>query len=100
MVAKVKVIHKVDVEEGLMVPVESVFSKEGKNGVWLVDKKTNKVVKKEVEVKKICGEGYLHVISDIKPGDIVVTAGVYSIIENQEVKLLPKKSKTNTGGLL
>ncbi len=100
MVAKVKVVQKGDIEEGLMVPVESVFSEGGKNSVWVVNKNNKKVTKRNVQVKKICGEGYLHIISDIKAGDVVVTAGVHSLIENQEVKLLPKKSKTNNGGLL
>ena len=40
-------------------------------------------------------------ISDgLEPGDIIVTSGVHKIAEGEKVKILPKASATNAGGLL
>ncbi|MCW3807946.1 efflux RND transporter periplasmic adaptor subunit [Plebeiibacterium marinum] len=99
MVAKVKVLQDSSCKESMLVPVESVFAEAGKKYIWLIT--SNATVKKqEVSVLKVQGNGLIEIKSNIKAGQQVVTAGVHTLIENQEVKVLPKKSETNIGGLL
>ncbi|GAF01446.1 efflux RND transporter periplasmic adaptor subunit [Saccharicrinis fermentans] len=99
MVAKVKVIQKISENAGLLVPVEAVFAQAGKQYIWVIDRDMS-VKKHEVTASKIHGDGLMEIKSEIKTGEKVVTAGVHSLIEGQKVKILPKKSATNIGGLL
>ena len=100
MVAKVKVQKNNSDNNNLLVPIESVFSNGQKKYVWLIDNNSHKVKKREVNVSEIQGNGLVEISATINIGDIVVTAGIHSLVENQEVKVLPKKSETNIGGLL
>ncbi len=100
MVAKVKIEKNNPDNKNLLVPVESVFSNGPNKYVWIIDNNNHKVLKQEVSVAKIQGNGLVEISSNIKVGDVVVTAGIHSLVENQEVKVLPKKSETNIGGLL
>ncbi|MCW3786020.1 efflux RND transporter periplasmic adaptor subunit [Plebeiibacterium sediminum] len=100
MVAKVKVQKSNSDNKNLLVPIESVFSSGQKKYVWLIDNNSHKVKKQEVNVSEIQGNGLVEISAAINIGDIVVTAGIHSLVENQEVKVLPKKSETNIGGLL
>ena len=36
----------------------------------------------------------------LEPGEIIVISGVHKIAEGEKVKILPKASATNAGGLL
>lgn len=101
MVAKVKISKNHSIDNHLLVPIESVFSNGKNKYVWIIDTNSNKVVKKEVQTFSIQGNGLIEISSSIiSIGDNVVTAGVHSLTENQQVKILPKKSETNIGGLL
>ncbi len=101
MVAKVNITKNSSNNNHLLVPIESVFTTGQNKYVWVIDQNSNKVIKKEVNTFNIQGNGLIEVSSSIiNIGDKVVTAGVHSLTENQEVKILPKKSETNIGGLL
>ena len=69
------------------LPGSALFDKAGRPAVWLVDRERNVVMLKEVVVDRyetdrvIVGEG-------LAKGDIVVTAGVNRLRENQKVRLL------------
>ena len=99
MVAKVNVIKMEDAQSGLLVPVESVFSQAGKKYIWIIDQNMS-VKKHEVTVSKVHGNGLIELKNHIKVGQKIVTAGVHTLVEGQTVKVLPKKSETNIGGLL
>lgn len=100
MVAKVKVTKEQQNGEGLLVPVEAVFSSNQEKYVWIIQSKNMQVTKQKVSVLKVHGNGLIEINSNIKAGENIVTAGVHSLIEGQKVKILPKKSETNIGGLL
>ncbi len=99
MVAKVNVLMSKEGESGFLVPVESVFASAQKKYIWLIGQNM-KIKKQEVSASKIHGNGLIEIKANIKVGEKVVTAGVHSIVEGQIVKILPKTSKTNIGGLL
>ncbi len=100
MVAVVNVQYQPKGDSNTQVPVEAVFAQGSKSYVWVVDKNTNEVSKQEVSVGKLLGSGMIEIVSGITTGNVVVTAGVHSLVENQQVKLMPKKSATNIGELL
>ncbi len=100
MVAKLNVYQGNEDTNGILVPVESVFTSGAEKYVWLIEKGTMAVKKTKVSPLKIHGNGLIEVAAPIKVGDVVVTAGVHSLVDQQKVKVLPKKSETNIGGLL
>lgn len=73
-----------------ILPIESVFSDPQeaiKNNayVWLYDENTGQVHKQAVEVGQLHHDG-IEVLSGIKEGQIVVSAGVHSIEEGMKVR--------------
>ena len=74
-----------------IVPVESVFSPAESNpedrqfAVWKVNPETMRVSKQVVTVDGLSSKG-MEVMSGLKPGDIIVAAGVHSIVENTKVR--------------
>ncbi len=73
----------------VIVPVGAVFtSPEGAQSyVWIVDEKSNKVARRDVTTSDLTPVG-MRVTAGINVGDIVVTSGVNTLLEGQEVKLL------------
>ncbi|WP_282038496.1 efflux RND transporter periplasmic adaptor subunit [Saccharicrinis aurantiacus] len=100
MVAKVSVNFFPKSSNGISVPIEAIFAEGTKSYVWSVNKVNMKVAKKEVVVGDLVGSGFVTIKEGVTINDVVVTAGVYSLQENQEVKILPNKSASNVGGLL
>lgn len=86
-------------EGTVSIASSALFTRDNMTYVWIFDSKTNTIKKRKIDINKALPEGEVEVKSGIKAGEIVVTAGVYSLDENQKVKPL-KKSKTNVGGLL
>ncbi|MCB9874350.1 MAG: efflux RND transporter periplasmic adaptor subunit [Planctomycetaceae bacterium] len=84
--------HPIEIEgdaaEDLIVPPSSVFTTaEGpETFVWVVDT-GNKVARRPVKTGDLTPVG-LRVVEGLKAGDMVVTAGVNTLREGQEVKLL------------
>lgn len=73
----------------VIVPVGAVFtSSEGAQSyVWIVDEKSNKVARRDVTTSDLTPVG-MRVTAGINVGEIVVTSGVNTLLEGQEVKLL------------
>lgn len=62
---------------------------------------TNKVSRREVTIVRLMSDGRCIITSDeLKPGELVVSAGIHHIQNGETVKPLPAASKTNIGGLL
>lgn len=80
-----------DVEQYVLVPVESVFSPEttdpskGKFAVWKLDADTMTVHQQMITVNGLTDKG-MKVTSGLNKGDIVVAAGVSSLVENTKVR--------------
>lgn len=91
MAATVQGLIDVDqVDDGLIVPAGAVFAAEGndQSSVWIVDESSQTVSRQEVEVLRLMADGLTVVADGIKEGSWVVTAGVHSLREGQQVKLL------------
>ncbi|HEY2865154.1 MAG TPA: efflux RND transporter periplasmic adaptor subunit [Casimicrobiaceae bacterium] len=81
---------KRDSIQGYVVPASALVRSERQPAVWIVDPKTSKVAMHTVDVKEF-DPGRVVVASGLKPGDIVVTAGVQALRPDQKVRLLESK---------
>ncbi len=82
-----------------VVPVEAVYTKNGKTYVWVIDK-NNVVHQTAVEVGNLQSQGKVGINKGLKNNAVVVAAGVSSITDGMEVKILQQPSSTNVGGQL
>ena len=76
-------------EKGIDVPSSAVFSSGDKKTfyVWVIDEKTKTATRREVKVAKLTAHG-IRLKEGVKPGEWVATAGVQSIREGMEVRIL------------
>jgi len=76
---------------GLVVPVAAVFSVTGEDGsyVWVIDETSQTVSRRAVVTDQITPHG-IAVTSGIEPGEWVATAGVNSLREGQQVRIMDK----------
>ena len=77
-------------ESGMEVASGAVFTDDqlDKSFVWLVQKPENLLKKQEVKTGRMTKRGIL-IRQGLQPGDWVVTAGVHSAQEGEQVRLLP-----------
>jgi len=68
------------------LPLTSLYQEQGHNAVWLVDRDSGKVKLREIEIAEY-HENSLIVRSGLKPGEIVVTAGVHKLAPGQQVRI-------------
>ena len=78
---------------GLEIPVSAVFSADDpeKTYVWVVDEPTMTVRRREVNTGELLDRG-IRLLSGVDPGEWVVTAGVNSLQEGQQVTILKESS--------
>ncbi|WP_430815498.1 efflux RND transporter periplasmic adaptor subunit [Carboxylicivirga sp. RSCT41] len=88
MSVKVRITMAANNNHTVIIPVESVFEKQGKKYVWVYDQSSGKVVSQEVKVQMIENLGSISVTSGLNGNEVVVVAGVHSLVENQEVRVL------------
>lgn len=82
------------------VPTTAIKTVNGKTYVWIYNSGESVVNLRNVDVIEITRGGLAIIDKGVKEGESIVVAGVNSLAERQSVKLLPKKSKTNIGGML
>lgn len=82
------------------IPLTAIFEENGNPTVWVYDSEQNKVHARNIRLWEIPNDGTAIVLEGLDPGEQVVSAGVYSLLNGDKVKLLPKISSTNVGGLL
>lgn len=74
--------------KGLAIPVNATFAgADGKTFVWIIDEKTNQVFPREIQTGKLTNLG-VEVVAGLEPSELIVTAGVHSLVEGQQVKIL------------
>ena len=80
--------------QDLVVPPSAVFTADAgqQSYVWVVDEGSQKVTRRAVKTGKLTPVG-IAVTEGLKPGEWVVTAGVHSLRENQEVRILQEGSR-------
>ena len=78
-----------EVRKAVRLPASAILMKDGKPYVWIVDPTTSKVATRPVRLA--AGENDpVEVISGLEPAMRVVTAGVHSLVEGQQVRLEPR----------
>ncbi|WP_430811032.1 MULTISPECIES: efflux RND transporter periplasmic adaptor subunit [unclassified Carboxylicivirga] len=88
MSAKVRISLAAAQEQLITVPVEAVFNKDQATYVWVYDQNKSVVSSRKVSINKIDNAGKLIITSGLTGNELVVTAGVHSLIENQAVRVL------------
>jgi RND family efflux transporter MFP subunit len=72
---------------GIEVPVSAIFAaKGGKSFVWIIDEQAKKVSRQEVHVVNLTEQGAL--VTGLETGRWIVTAGVNTLVEGQQVRIL------------
>lgn len=74
------------------IPVSAVFADEnGKPNVWVVDKASMTARKRAIKTGNLTGES-ITVLDGLKPGDMIITAGVDFVKDKMKVRLLDGKT--------
>lgn len=85
----------------LKVASGAVLLKNGKSGVFVFQPQDQKIQFKEVDLIRLTSDGQAIITStQLKAGDVVVSAGTHSINDGETVRPLPAQTLTNVGGLL
>jgi len=72
---------------GFEIPTSATFAGEGgKTYVWVIDPQTRKVSRREVNVVNLTEKGAM--VSGLKPGEWIATAGVNILVQDQQVRIL------------
>ena len=82
------------------IPVNAIFGDSEHSAVWVYDKENKIVSARTITLMEVKTNGTVVVSDGLKPGEIIVSAGVNSLEEGQSVELLPTVTSTNIGGLL
>ena len=88
MSAKVNVQLSSDGTHHTLVPVESVFRQDDDSYVWIYNSDKSQVSKQKVQISQLENKGYVVVDKGLQGNEIIVTAGVHSLSDNQEVRVL------------
>ena len=88
MSIEIKLTHKASGKQEISVPLQSVFSKDSKEYVWLVDTEKSTVKKQEIITGALNKDGRMIITDGLNGGENIVTAGVYKLHEGQTIKIL------------
>ena len=72
------------------VPPSAVTRSDRQAAVWVVDPKTGTVASRPIEIRS-SDPNRVEVASGLKPGDVVVTAGVHALRPGQQVRVAEKR---------
>ncbi len=97
MSATVSLSYSKKQEHGIQIPFSAVVERDGKSSVWVVS--DGRVESRIVIISEILSNGEARISSGLEAGEVVVTAGVNSLKEGQEVIELPAVAASNIGGV-
>lgn len=80
------------------IPASAIFSRDDESYVWIY--KDGVVEPCKITISSLHLDGSATITEGLVYGDIIVTAGVKNLKNNQKVKPLQSKSATNIGGML
>ncbi|WP_298647806.1 efflux RND transporter periplasmic adaptor subunit [uncultured Proteiniphilum sp.] len=78
----------------------AIFEIDNTPTVWVYDEEQQKINARKIRIAEILTDGTLIVSEGLNAGEQVVSAGVHSVSDGEKVKLLPRATTTNVGGLL
>jgi membrane fusion protein, multidrug efflux system len=79
-------------EPVIRLPLTALFQQGDKGAVWIVDPKTGVVALTPVQVTRYTQDG-VEIAAGLKPGDLVVRAGVHKLHPGQKVRVLAEAGK-------
>lgn len=79
--------------QGIEVPETAIFSESGNQFVWIVDEASNTVKRMQVTPGELTQHGIR--VPELKPSQIVATAGVHSLQDGQQVRILGAAETSN-----
>jgi RND family efflux transporter MFP subunit len=82
------------------VPLNALFSEEGKTFVWVYLPAEGIVSRREVVTGRLTGDGRIQIIQGLRTDEKIVVAGVNHLNDNQKVGLMEPVAETNKGGLM
>lgn len=97
--AGVCIEYRTDDEASVSIPATALFEENGQSCVWVVTPE-NTVTRRHVTAGILDRDGNARIMSGLKAGETIVSAGTRSLKEGAQVKILPGKSSTNPGNLL
>lgn len=95
----VNVTYKSEESSDMVVPASALFGKGEDTKVWVYGSAEGCVNNRKVSVVQWLKDGHV-VIRGLDEGEQVVTGGVHSLSEGEQVRVMEKKSPSNMGGLL
>ena len=84
----------------MSVAGSALFRERDKTYVWIYNTANSEVEKREIKISLNGAQGRAIVMSGLNIGEQIVTAGVYYLLDGQEVKPIETPAATNIGGLL
>ncbi len=80
-------------QAGLEIPVSAVFSDNdtGNSYVWVIDESTNQVSRRALKTGTFTNTG-IRVLEGLKPGEWIATAGVNTLREGQNVRIMSDRA--------
>ncbi len=94
--AMVKMTYTAPITPSTTIPFTAIVEQNGENFVWVV---TNGQAKSRSVVVAKIQNGMALITEGLEEGEIVITAGVNSLKENEQVTQLKEPSASNVGGL-
>ncbi|MCR5454961.1 MAG: efflux RND transporter periplasmic adaptor subunit [Bacteroidales bacterium] len=95
----VDIQFKSDERDIPVIPLSCMFESDGSTCVWII-RDDNTLEKRVIVPQDVKLDGSVAVKQGLRTGERVVSAGINSVYENQKVKVLDSKTKSNIGGLL
>lgn len=83
----------------VVIPANALFQKDGNSCVYCYDGSSQCINSRTVNVLTIRSDGNA-VVDGLRPGEVVVTAGVTKLADGQKARRFEGTSETNQGGLL
>lgn len=88
------------VAKSFQVPVASVFLKDGKTCLWVLNEKSSTVSLIHISTGKVMDDGSIEISEGLSGLETVITGGAHYLFEGQQVKKMEEFSKSNVGNKL
>lgn len=99
MIVDVKITIDSEHNQIITVPANAVFNQQDNSLVWVLNS-DNRAAQRKITIGDIYADGTIAVTKGLSENEVVVSAGVHTLQENQQVKVIEQTSHDNVGGLL
>lgn len=100
MSVSVSIVYNADQTSSINIPVSSMFNADNKVYVWVIDRSTLNLKRREIKVTDRVKDGMIQVVEGLSSEELIVAGGVDILHDNEHVKLIQKASETNVGNIL